>query len=174
MLPIRIGCALKISDYNKDKLPYRLYGEKGKHMNKVINGSRYDTSTARHMGYATSGNNYGDLSFWYETLYRTKSGKYFLHGDGGPMSKYAKSTGDGWGWGEKIIPLSEENARKWAEEHLSGDDVDRIFGTVAESTTRICVFLPADLVEKMDAKGDALHANRAEMIAAALRQYLKD
>lgn len=144
-------------------------------MNKVINGSRYDTETARQLGSASSNSLHSDLSWWSETLYRTKAGKYFVYGAGGPMTRYARACGDGsYGYGESIMPLSEEKAREWAEKHLAGDDVERIFGAVAEITSRISVFLPAELVERMDAKGDELHASRAEIIAVALRKYLAD
>ncbi len=142
-------------------------------MNRVINGSRYDTDTARQLGCSASNCLRSDLSWWEETLYRTKAGKYFIFGEGGPMTRYAKSLGDGsYGYGQSITPVSEEKAREWAENHLDGDSVDRIFGAIAESTARISVFLPAELVERMDAKCDALHASRAEIIADALRKYL--
>ena len=56
-------------------------------MKKVINGALYDTSTAKLLG-EDSYSNPGDFQHWVETLYRTKSGKYFLHGKGGAMTKY--------------------------------------------------------------------------------------
>lgn len=91
------------------------------------------------------------------------------------MTRYARLCGDGtYGYGESIVPISEEKAREWSEKHLSVGDVERIFGAIAESTARISVFLPSDLVERMDTKGDTLHASRAEIVAAALRKYLAD
>lgn len=143
-------------------------------MKKYINGSRYDTSTARLIGgdgYSTP----NDLSYWYERLYRTKSGKYFVYGEGGPNSKYrCQLSYNEWSGGETIIPLSEEEALKWAEEHLDTDQVDAAFGSPAdEEDTRLWVFLPSSVVEQLDAKCSELHCSRAEVIAAALRQYLK-
>lgn len=144
-------------------------------MNRVINGSRYDTATARRLGSDSSNSPQSDFSWWQETLFRTKSGKYFLFCEGGPMTRYARLCGDGtYGYGESIVPISEEKAREWSEKHLSVGDVERIFGAIAESTARISVFLPSDLVERMDTKGDTLHASRAEIVAAALRKYLAD
>lgn len=141
-------------------------------MKKVINGSMYNTDSAKEMGFDSHGIS-SDLGWWCETLYRTKSGKFFLHGEGGPQTRYASHpTQNTWGYGEKILPVSEETAHEWAEEHLDGDTVERIFGATEEKTTRISVFLPADLVEKMDALGDEKHSSRAEIIAAALRKYL--
>lgn len=143
-------------------------------MRKYINGARYDTATARLIGgdgYSTP----NDFAYWHEYLYRTKSGKYFIHGEGGPNSKYRRllSYNERSG-GEVILPLSEEEARSWAEEHLFADQVDAAFGAPAdEEDTRLWVFLPSSLVEQLDEKCSELHCSRAEVISAALRQYLK-
>ena len=104
-------------------------------MKKVINGALYDTETAKLLG-QDSYSNPGDFQHWVETLYRTKSGKYFLHGKGGAMTKYAVCVGQNeWCGGEKIIPLDLESAQKWAEEHLDGDEYIRAFGEPEERTT---------------------------------------
>ena len=108
-------------------------------MKKVINGKRYDTETAQAMGefeYSTS----GDFHHWYECLYRKKTGEYFLYGSGGPMSKYAEQTGlNNWSGGEAITPLTYKEAQQWAEEYLSGEDYEEIFGEVDESLESISV-----------------------------------
>ena len=81
-------------------------------MKKVINGALYDTETAKPLG-KDSYSNPRDFHHWKETLYRTKSGKYFLHGKGGAMTKYAVSVGlNEWCGGEKIIPLDLDSAQK--------------------------------------------------------------
>lgn len=104
-------------------------------MKKVINGALYDTETAKLLG-EDSYSNPRDFRHWVEKLYRTKSGKYFLHGSGGPMTKYAVSVGlNEWSGGEKIIPLDLEAAQAWAEEHLDGDEYIRAFGEPEERTT---------------------------------------
>lgn len=141
-------------------------------MRKYINGSRYDTSTARLIGedgYSTP----NDFSHWYEGLYRTKAGKYFIHGGGGPNSKYRRQLSyNECSGGETILPLSEDEARAWAEEHLDADQVDAAFGAVSEDAARLQVFIPAALMEQLDEKCEELHCSRAEVIAAALRRYL--
>ena len=55
-------------------------------MKKVINGALYDTKTAKLLG-EDSYSNPGDFHYWTEQLYRTKSGKYFLHGTDGEFYK---------------------------------------------------------------------------------------
>lgn len=104
-------------------------------MKKVINGSLYDTETAKLLG-EDSYSNPRDFAHWRESLYRTKSGKYFLHGEGGAMTKYAVCVGQNeWSSGEKIIPLDLDSAQKWAEEHLDGDEYIKAFGEPEERTT---------------------------------------
>lgn len=104
-------------------------------MKKVINGSLYDTETAKLLG-EDSYSNPRDFAHWRESLYRTKSGKYFLHGEGGAMTKYAVCVAQNeWSSGEKIIPLDLDSAQKWAEEHLDGDEYVRAFGEPEERTT---------------------------------------
>lgn len=101
-------------------------------MKKIINGKKYDTETAKRMVTRNNGY-YNDFKYISETLYRKKTGEYFLHGEGGPMTVYAEPIGDNtWSGGEQIIPLKEREARRWAEEKISVDAYERIFGEVSE------------------------------------------
>lgn len=100
-------------------------------MKKIIGGRKYDTDTARVVG-GTSCGHPGDLGFWSEELYQKKTGEFFLHGEGGPMSKYARRTGQNeWSGGEEIIPLTEKEAREWVEKYMS-EEYEEIFGEVEE------------------------------------------
>ena len=118
-------------------------------MKKIIEGSKYDTSTAKLMGSDSFSNN-RDFSHWSEALYRTKSGKYFLHGEGGPMTKYSVSTGQNqWSGGERIIPMDRSSAMAWAEEHLDGDDYEKIFGAVEDGTEQINITVSTWLKSKL-------------------------
>jgi len=101
-------------------------------MKKIINGKKYDTETAKILG--SAGYSYpGDFSYWQETLYRKKTGEFFVHGIGGPLSKYARSIGlNEWTGGEEIIPLSPKEAQKWAEENLEAEEFEKVFGEVEE------------------------------------------
>lgn len=111
-------------------------------MIKVINGAKYNTSTAKFQG-GHGYSNPGDFSYWEESLYRTKAGKYFLHGEGGPMSKYAKSTGqNNWSGGSAILPMSRTSAMEWAEENLDGEEYEAIFGVIDEEEERTSLNLP--------------------------------
>lgn len=101
-------------------------------MKKIINGKKYDTTTATRVG-SYSFSNSRDFNHFSEELYCKTTGEYFLYGEGGPNSKYSRTVGQNeWSGGEEITPLTEEEARKWAEKHLTGDEYEDIFGEVEE------------------------------------------
>ena len=101
-------------------------------MKKIINGKKYDTETATHVGEFWNGLSRSDFNHCYEDLYKKKTGEFFLYGKGGPLSKYSMSVGTGTASGEEIIPLTEDEAKKWAEEHLDADAYEALFGEVEE------------------------------------------
>lgn len=119
-------------------------------MKKIINGKVYDTDTARRLGEWSDGQGWRDFSHVEENLYRKKTGEFFLHGEGGPATRYARATGqNSWTGGERIMPMSYREAREWAEEHLDGDEYEAIFGQVSEDESRVqvCYSLSAATVE---------------------------
>ena len=105
-------------------------------MKKIINNASYDTTKAVCIGHKESDCQFNnDLSYWRERLFKTKSGKYFLHGEGNAMSKYSESRGNGnRGAGEEIIPLTAIGASEWAEENLDAEDFEKEFGEVVEAS----------------------------------------
>lgn len=103
-------------------------------MRRIMGGKLYNTESAKRLGFWSNGLGYRDFQHCEETLYRTKSGQYFIHGAGGPMSRYAKSAGQNqWTGGEHIEPVNEEAAKAWAEEKLSADEYISVFGGVEEA-----------------------------------------
>lgn len=100
-------------------------------MNKIINGKRYDTETATLKGRYDYSNR-GSFEFWKEELYQKKTGEWFLYGEGHALSKYS-DCGGGRSWGiEKIIPYTEDEAKKWAEKYMPADEYESLFGKVDE------------------------------------------
>lgn len=104
-------------------------------MKRIIDGRKYDTDTAievaRHSneGYVRC----GDFNWIDEALYRKKKGEYFLAGEGGANTEYAERLPDNWrSGGERITPMSKEEAMDWAEKYMDADEFEAEFGPVEE------------------------------------------
>lgn len=105
-------------------------------MKKVINKKMYSTETAQKVGNWSNNRGYRDFSWCDETLYRKRTGEFFLHGEGGALSKYSKpANGNMRGSGEEIRPLTFDEAQEWAEEKLDADEYEAIFGEIADDDT---------------------------------------
>ncbi|MCF7939510.1 MAG: hypothetical protein K9L68_12995 [Spirochaetales bacterium] len=102
-------------------------------MKQIIEGFRYDTEKAEALGgtdnIGAAVDSRSDFNFWEAVLYKTpRSGRYFLAGEGGPLTRFARPAGNNaMQWGERIIPLAEEDAKTWAEQNLSAEQYEEIF-----------------------------------------------
>ena len=101
-------------------------------MKKIINGVRYSTESATRVcsawhGYAT------DFAHWEATLYQTpRSGRYFLAGRGGALSRFCRRLdGNTVTGGEGIIPLSQGEAFEFAQQHAP-EQVEAFFPHLIE------------------------------------------
>lgn len=104
-------------------------------MKKVIAGKLYNTETAKLIGEWTNGLGGRELNFLSESLYVTKSGAYFLFGEGGANTKYGVSVGNNsWSGGEQLQPMSPLSAREWAEENLTAEEYNNAFGEPEEAS----------------------------------------
>ena len=84
-------------------------------MNKIINGRKYNTATATEIAYFF---NMGDTT----TLYLKKNGEFFLH--------YEQP--NNIGQKEWIRPITIGEAKSFAEDNLTGEEYEQIFGEVEE------------------------------------------
>lgn len=143
-------------------------------MKKIINGLRYDTETAEHLGsdwYSSP----GDLNYWGEDLYRKKTGEFFLYGEGGAMSRYSKPSGtNSWSGSERIMPMTYQEAQAWAEKHLDGGDYEKIFGEVEEDGTieQIGIQVTKSLAEKLRRRAAQEGKSFSEVASDALTAWL--
>lgn len=138
-------------------------------MKKVIHGSLYNTCTAKLLGEWDNGQ-YGSLDYCAERLYRTKSGKYFKFGEGGPRTPYAcQSAGGSWRSGSLIIPMSALDARAWAETYLSADDYQRAFSAVDEDLHTVAV--SDQCYARLKALKDLTGFTYVEIVESAVKQY---
>lgn len=142
---------------------------------KVINGKMYNTETAKEIAYHS--NSRTGFEHCEETLYRKKTGEYFLHGSGGPMSKYAEAVDtNSWSGGSDIVPLTIKEAAAWGEKNMSPDDYEAEFGLVPEDDSQELVGYrisveAAELVRRESrATGRTVSQVVDALIIAALRQ----
>ena len=113
-------------------------------MKKIINGRKYDTETATLIGF-DSYSNYRDFNHWEEWLYKKRNGEFFLYGSGGPNSKYSVRVDmNSWSGGSKIIPLTYNSAKEWAEKHLNVDEYEGAFGKIEEGQNELMVLYGDD------------------------------
>lgn len=101
-------------------------------MKKIIDGKTYNTETAKVVSVWRNGE-YGNMSYVEETLYKKKTGEYFLYGESGAVGKYAKKVGcNNWSDSAAIIPFTEDQAKEWLEEHGSAEEYIEEFGEPEE------------------------------------------
>lgn len=141
-------------------------------MKKSIGTKRYDTEKASEVAQWKSPGNWGDLDHEEETLYRKRSGEFFLYGEGGPRTKYAKSEGSNhWTSGCKIIPLSWEAAREWAEEHLDANKYAEIFVIEEdenEGKIPVTLSIPKSTVDRARAEASKAGMSLSDYVASRL------
>ena len=146
-------------------------------MKKIIEGRQYNTETARLLGKGYSKYPRNDFNFWQEALYLTKSGAYFIHGEGGPASRYSVSSGNNsWSGGEKILPLSPSDARDWAEELLDAEEYAKIFGEPDEASDErevLNVSISANLKFKIDREREETGKTLSQIVEEILAEKFK-
>lgn len=143
-------------------------------MKRVIDHRVYDTDTAREMASWDNGLYVNDLGWVSETLYRKRTGEWFVFGEGGAATKYAKPDGpSSWVGGERVMPLTGEQAREWAERRLDGDEAEALFAPDDEPSS-MTVHMPADVKAALDARAERDGATKGGIVVEALREYLRD
>ena len=93
----------------------------------------YDTETAECVEKFENTPYKGNAHYYKESLFRKKTGEFFLYGYGNARTKYASVTiGGMYSPDEKVIPLSKEEAMDWMEQHGDVDTYIELFGEVEE------------------------------------------
>ena len=101
-------------------------------MKKVINRKVYNTETAILIAEWDNGIYGNDFRSYYENLYKTKKGAWFLKGSGGPASPYSKTSGNTSYGSSNIIPLSESGVKNWLEEKNFVEILEKYFAESLE------------------------------------------
>lgn len=91
-------------------------------MKKIINGKKYDATTAR----LVCERDYYDNGNWFSTsaLFRKKTGEFFIFHNINQRELWAKES--------YIDPITKAEALKFAEENMDGEDYEAFFGEVEE------------------------------------------
>lgn len=138
-------------------------------MKKFINGRRYDTATAKEIG-SYQHSNRTQVDWYDEKLYKKSTGEFFLHGEGGPASKYQFNAGENrWSGGEKILPLTLEKARAWAEAHLGADEYEKLFYVAEEVDIKEKAAIHLWIPVEQKKQAENLNFSYAEIFAAGLK-----
>lgn len=138
-------------------------------MKKIINGKLYNTETAQEVSSYSTNDSWSDFSHVEETLYKKRTGEYFLFGEGGPASKYARRVeSNSWSSGSAIIPLSYDDAKQWAGNHMDADDYMKEFGPVTEDDSRVSLnlSLPVSIVETIRREAKQKGISVSEYVAS--------
>lgn len=121
-------------------------------MKKIIKGKVYDTATAKLVGQWSSNYARTDFYFFEEKLYQKKTGEFFLYGIGNAASPYNEYSYGSYTGGEKIVPMSYEEAREWAERKFDADDYIKLFGESEDDDSGekqyLSLYLPSATVSK--------------------------
>jgi hypothetical protein len=101
-------------------------------MRKVIDGKIYDTETATKICFVgNSGYQQNDFHYDDSDLYVTKSGAYFIAGEGGALSRWGRAHGQsGRIGGDGIVVIDADQAAAFAQSRLDADEYLKFFPAV--------------------------------------------
>jgi hypothetical protein len=93
-------------------------------MKEIIKGEIYDTKKATFIAEYSNGLPSSDFRYVFEDLYLTNAGQFFVHAQGGAMTKYSQSSGNST-WGiETIILLNNDQAYEWLKKHKKINEIE--------------------------------------------------
>lgn len=145
-------------------------------MKKVINGKRYDTDTAEFVGAGHSEYPVNDFNYFKEDLYLKKTGEFFIHGIGNAGSKYSESTGyNSYIGSERLIPLTEDEAKSWVEKYLDADEYEKLFDLDPEDeeTTRQSIYMSVSLNDRLREAARIEGQSISQIVTDAVEKYLE-
>ena len=143
-------------------------------MKKIIDRKSYNTETAREIAYAYG--NLSNFSEWHETLYQTKRGAYFLHGEGGPQSRWCRQVNQNeWTGGSGIEPVTPDQAEKWLEENEFTEELEKEFGPAEEADAagerkKITLYGEGELIKKMKMEALEKDISAADLFNQMLKE----
>lgn len=133
-------------------------------MKKVIKGKQLNTETAKMVGTVMIDKDKDII----ETLYRTKSGIYFVH------NVYRKSTVGKLEVGEDIVIVSYDSAKEWAKKWLTETEYEEYFGeNNSDETVTITVNISSKAFQILKREKEFTRQTYGEIISRTLEEELK-
>ena len=131
-------------------------------MKKIIKGKQLNTETARMIGTAMIDEEKDIV----ETLYRTKSGVYFIH------NVYRKSTVGKLEVGEDIYLITVEEAKEWSKKWLTDAEYKEWFeNTNSDETVTITVNITSKAFQIIKSEKELTGETYGEIISYALEEF---
>lgn len=96
-------------------------------MKMVINDKLYDTEKAVLVAKYSNGLSRRDFKHLYEDLYITSRGQFFVHCEGGPLTKYNEKSGNCRYGVETIVLYTPQEAYEWLIEHNKAEAIEQYF-----------------------------------------------
>lgn len=128
-------------------------------MKKVINGKLLNTLTAKNIGVGVIDEDKDII----ESLYRTRSGIYFIH------NVYPKYISGNMEVGEDITLISPDKANEWAKKWLPESEYNKFFGESSDEPITITVNVSAKAFRILKKEKEVSGDTYGEIISYALR-----
>jgi hypothetical protein len=137
---------------------------------QIINGKRYDINRATILYNWNNRKLESDPDYLSESLYRKKTGEYFLYGIGGANTRYGVWEGVTGRAGYKIMPLTPAEARLWVESHATADEYAEIFSVSEKAPMRFNSVSP-EIRQKMERIREETGKTLTEIFEEAIKEY---
>jgi len=137
---------------------------------QIINGKRYDINRATILYNWNNRKLESDPDYLSESLYRKKTGEYFLYGIGGANTRYGVWGGVTGRAGDKIMPLTPAEARLWVESHATADEYAEIFSVLEKAPMRFNSVSP-EIRQKMERIREETGKTLTEIFEEAIKEY---
>lgn len=139
---------------------------------KVIGGKRYDTKTAKFITSYSNNLGYRDFKHFGEDLYLKKTGEFFLAGEGGPLSKYAKPCPEGVCGSVDIIPLTSDEAKNWVEEYAN-EFYEDLFLVEEENQRAFSLLIPESLYRSLTIISNFENCTMKDVVISSCENYIE-
>lgn len=142
-------------------------------MNKIINGRRYDTDSAKCIAVWDNGEPSGVSQYYSETLYRKRTGEHFLCRKGGAMSPVSRMRDGSIRGGWDLLPMGLADAKAWGEAKLSCEEFANAFGDEGDEESVVYAAVSAEAKLRLADEALRTGSTQAEVVERLLMELGK-